>query len=151
MPLSDAPVPLGTKLRAGPEEREVDVEEDSPEHGARIAPALGQQVRAEPTESARPAEPLPLPRSEVCAQRWKRAHVRAETRPQLQNRGAQIELGGLSDPNGARYQAAPHPERGKGTGSLRRAARARAVSALRERRDHEYAPTVMGALERRAA
>ncbi len=31
------------------------------------------------------------------------------------NRGAQIRTGDLSDPNGARYQAAPHPERSKGS------------------------------------
>ena len=33
------------------------------------------------------------------------------------NRGAQIRTGDLSDPNGARYQAAPHPEPRKGSGS----------------------------------
>ena len=32
-----------------------------------------------------------------------------------ENRGAQIRTGDLSDPNGARYQAAPHPERSKGS------------------------------------
>jgi hypothetical protein len=31
---------------------------------------------------------------------------------ELENRGAQIRTGDLSDPNGARYQAAPHPENG---------------------------------------
>jgi dinuclear metal center YbgI/SA1388 family protein len=31
------------------------------------------------------------------------------------HRGAQIRTGDLSDPNGARYQAAPHPEPGKGS------------------------------------
>ena len=31
-------------------------------------------------------------------------------------RGAQIRTGDLSDPNGARYQAAPHPERAQVTG-----------------------------------
>src|SRR5438270_239611 len=37
---------------------------------------------------------------ELC---FRRARVRG-------NRGAQIRTGDLSDPNGARYQAAPHPE-----------------------------------------
>jgi len=31
--------------------------------------------------------------------------------PGTTHRGAQIRTGDLSDPNGARYQAAPHPER----------------------------------------
>src|SRR5207302_922298 len=31
-------------------------------------------------------------------------------RREERNRGAQIRTGDLSDPNGARYQAAPHPE-----------------------------------------
>ncbi len=43
------------------------------------------------------------------------------------NRGAQIRTGDLSDPNGARYQAAPHPERGKGSGWARRRGRNRRV------------------------
>ncbi len=36
--------------------------------------------------------------------------------PPVIDRGAQIRTGDLSDPNGARYQAAPHPERPQGTG-----------------------------------
>src|ERR1022692_4560419 len=41
-----------------------------------------------------------------------RAWVEKEPRkriPRLSHRGAQIRTGDLSDPNGARYQAAPHP------------------------------------------
>src|SRR6266550_5461565 len=34
------------------------------------------------------------------------------------NRGAQIRTGDLSDPNGARYQAAPHPETGHRVASV---------------------------------
>ena len=64
------------------------------------------------------------------------------------SRGAQIRTGGLSDPNGARYQAAPHPERGKGTGSESRWPKARRM-ALHSRRGAQYAPTVTEALERR--
>jgi dinuclear metal center YbgI/SA1388 family protein len=40
-----------------------------------------------------------------------------------ENRGAQIRTGDLSDPNGARYQAAPHPERSKGSDNRRLAHR----------------------------
>ena len=67
-----------------------------------------------------------------------------------ENRGAQIRTGGLSDPNGARYQAAPHPERGKGTGSEKQVATAR-QRALRGPPEPQYAQSVMEALERRAS
>lgn len=40
--------------------------------------------------------------------------------PPTIDRGAQIRTGDLSDPNGARYQAAPHPERAQGSGSFAR-------------------------------
>src|SRR5438552_3606487 len=36
VPRPDPPVALGPELRPGPEEREVDVEQDGPEHASRI-------------------------------------------------------------------------------------------------------------------
>src|SRR5207253_10858401 len=36
--------------------------------------------------------------------------LRGNQRSPASSRGAQIRTGDLSDPNGARYQAAPHPE-----------------------------------------
>ncbi len=47
----------------------------------------------------------------------RRGHTELCPRHDFRHRGAQIRTGGLSDPNGARYQAAPHPEAGKGSGS----------------------------------
>ena len=39
----------------------------------------------------------------------------ADAHPSATHRGAEIRTPDLSDPNGARYQAAPHPERAKGS------------------------------------
>ena len=51
MPLTQPPVSLGPQLGAGPEEREVDIEEDRPEHGTRIG-----RTRRQPLESSARSE-----------------------------------------------------------------------------------------------
>jgi dinuclear metal center YbgI/SA1388 family protein len=57
-----------------------------------------------------------------------------------QNRGAQIRTGDLSDPNGARYQAAPHPEPGKGSDNPAMAKRDEIVAYANELLDVERFP-----------
>ena len=59
-------------------------------------------------------------------------------------RGAQIRTGDLSDPNGARYQAAPHPERAQGTRSAaQRAGLAYACDVARRDEIVAYANTLL--------
>ena len=56
------------------------------------------------------------------------------------NRGAQIRTGDLSDPNGARYQAAPHPEPPKGSDNRRVASRDEIVGYANELLEVERFP-----------
>ena len=92
----------GPELGPGPREREVDVEENGAEH----APS----IRHRPASGRRS---LTL----VAPKKGAGGGTSGSPTP---NRGAQIRTGDLSDPNGARYQAAPHPERPQGTRSAAR-------------------------------
>jgi len=66
--------------------------------------------------ATRPADAYPAPYAHVpgCADlardRICPSAVSREGRFVLQNRGARIRTGDLTDPNGARYQAAPGPK-----------------------------------------
>ena len=165
VPFPHAPVPLGPELRPGPEQREVDVEENRAQHVVedRANPARRRRTNAASFGAAPSAAGAGL-----CPAGGHARSIRAETRkggtrgetsfppairegghaggksfPPANDRGAQIRTGDLSDPNGARYQAAPHPERGKGSGSA-------APRPLRTRGRGQYAEVVMEALARRA-
>src|SRR5204863_9700812 len=82
-------VAVRAEVGTGTGESEVDVEDDRAQHGPTIGalPHGGGEPRA-------------------------RDEARAPGAVVESNRGAQIRTGDLSDPNGARYQAAPHPEPG---------------------------------------
>ena len=108
---ADAPVRLRPELGPGPREREVDVEENRAQHAPRIGTAADAHRRpAEAGFARREATASTVP----CFRGLAMGNPMGSS---TRHRGAQIRTGDLSDPNGARYQAAPHPERPQGTGS----------------------------------
>ena len=120
------------QFRPRPRQREVDVEDHRAQHDPRITrstPSARLRPRPEPGFARREAhEPQPVPRSQRRGRRGNHGFPRP-------NRGAQIRTGDLSDPNGARYQAAPHPERAQGTGSA--IARYRPIDCPRGRKGRD--------------
>src|SRR4029078_9063732 len=87
----------------------------------------GLERRSPPPLPPQPAASRTAPKQmRGKIQRDIETHVstRSDGPAERRNRGAQIRTGDLSDPNGARYQAAPHPEIGpEGSGDVRSARR----------------------------
>ena len=107
-----ARIAVRPELGPGTEQGEVDIEEDCAQHRSSIGVGCSARPRA---RGQRPGRQGGFPGNRVPNSSARRTIPLADFRSDARNRGAQIRTGGLSDPNGARYQAAPHPERVKGS------------------------------------